>query len=507
LVRYNYPVHRTRSLKDALKLAMRLRDAGDYDLFRGQSHNFAPIPSIFRGGDRTLAIQRLEQFHSWLGERPELSSLHGNRDAVLAVAQHYGIPTPLLDFTTEPSIAAFFAQCGERVPRGEKRTGTIICGSRKQIRDSWADLNARHRTRAEGDLVRIVEIDVRNLWRLKAQHGLFLDVRVDENMFVMFTYLLHIEFPLKPVPEPEGYELIYPANKSHLELLLDQYFLVETYPEREKRLLEMFGAKIEVGDSRFIGEASSFRDAAFPPIHSSWSKECLDRWQHEPDEPHLANPGAGHEILRIDEKADLETTLETLKAQMSGLLGRTPSPRSLQLSWSVRDSGGREALDLHEEVDAGDERSSLAKYVRIIFDGMRTKPYTDENIAIAIATYVCLARFRGWEAMKSLWAGGPLGIEMDGASVRSRGFCGRTALAKALVPEFASYLVQAEAEAFREQSVELALAVLIDPQRMFVFEKFKDLFAEQVVPSIVQMRIEGDVFHFNPVSLRVFGLS
>ena len=41
---------------------------------------------------------------------------------------------------------------------------------------------------------------------------------------------------------------------------------------------------------------------------------------------------------------------------------------------------------------------------------------------------------------------------------------------------------------------------------MFVFDDFANVFAEQVIPSIVLERIE-EVFHFNVAKLRVFGRS
>ena len=98
MVDYQYPEHHCDSAEDAIELAQRLHDSGKYDLFRGQRHTFPIIPSIARPDvDGDVATERLNSFASWVTNTPDLKSLHGHADAILAVAQHYGIKTPLMD--------------------------------------------------------------------------------------------------------------------------------------------------------------------------------------------------------------------------------------------------------------------------------------------------------------------------------------------------------------------------------------------------------------------------
>jgi hypothetical protein len=101
-------------------------------VYRGQAEDWPLVPTLFRGDpapqelerrlDRTFAfIEALCRDDSGLRERAE--SGDSNRFLeLIAVAQHYGFPTHLLDFTRDIRIAAYFACTGAK----QGGTGSIL---------------------------------------------------------------------------------------------------------------------------------------------------------------------------------------------------------------------------------------------------------------------------------------------------------------------------------------------------------------------------------------------
>src|SRR5262249_2361565 len=145
------------------------------------------------------------------------------------------------------------------------------------------------------------------------------------------------------------------------------------------------------------------------------------------------------DVTTKDERTAKEQ-LTDMTSRIKQLFDSDPNFRSNVLTeWKVLDEDGTEILLPESDVDEAGSfiHPKVPHIVQLIFDGMRTKPYTDANIASAIAMYICLETAKsGWNFMKQAW-GHILGIEFSGGFTRGRGFCDPARITDALRPDFA----------------------------------------------------------------------
>jgi hypothetical protein len=207
-----------KNITEAVALAQSFKSEGRYRYFRGQRDARWGLAASFvrlNAADRHLALDRLKRFYSWIKSCEDLLPYITNDDQILAVAQHYGLATPLIDFTTEPSVAGFFATSGAKLGQ----LGCIMMIDPVDFSDFMVDVNDAYSINSH-----FLSVDVTNLWRLQAQKGLFLESKIPLDAIYDPDRIL---FPHTDQNSPIDPGLIYPKQKSHLELQLDHYFTQE----------------------------------------------------------------------------------------------------------------------------------------------------------------------------------------------------------------------------------------------------------------------------------------
>jgi len=135
------------NLAELMAIAKDQRFEGCATIFRGQSEDFPLVAKVGRQhypAKRSVPVESGRQTSGWRVDPREsgrawvertmleqfermapsfIPSLPGNRWEVLAIAQHHGLPTRLLDWTYNPYVAAWFAV--GRPPRVNQGPGVL----------------------------------------------------------------------------------------------------------------------------------------------------------------------------------------------------------------------------------------------------------------------------------------------------------------------------------------------------------------------------------------------
>jgi FRG domain len=504
IMEYNYPEHYAESAWEAIELAEYLKKSGKYDLFRGQRQNYDIQPSALRSGVNPQTVEKkLNEFANWVHRTPDLKSLHGNENALIAVAQHYGLKTTFLDFSRSPKIAGFFATDGGK--SGD--TGTLICVNKQRFNESWEDINRSYFEDEGRLLTEIIDIDVNNLWRLHAQQGEFLRCNVDSNVLEMFSFFLHIHFPQESRTKVLPKEKIYPIEKSHLEVLLDQYFLIDSYPERFKKMEEMFQASITVSEESLKSEVMGYFSAKkIPENHESWSQLMAKQWMVEPKENYLEQKVVESAQLIVPTISDMSSLETTIEGQLANIIEYCEPTARPNIKWSVVNEAGNELFFTGEGVTADRTNEfvefSVAEMVNSIYAGMRYLPYNAKQITRVIVRYFIMLFFSPYDVIEDCE-----GVEFSGGEVRGRGFASRSRIIGALRSDFFQRINSRKLDSKGKMEFRDTLFAARFVRSSYSFEGFIELFVEDLIPTQAALAIEKLVIGVNPLRIDVLGES
>lgn len=191
-----YKTYEARSVAEVMSIVRRRADQDFMTVFRGQREDLPLVPSIGRApiaadfgaiparrrsawyadpptrGVRLLEAVLLDEFEKMAPGHE--SNLPSDRWEMLAVAQHFGLPTRLLDWTTNPHVALWFVV--QRPPPPEQRRPGILWihvpGSDDFVTESERQRSPLDISRPTPDLP-IVYLPRFVTPRIRAQSGVF----------------------------------------------------------------------------------------------------------------------------------------------------------------------------------------------------------------------------------------------------------------------------------------------------------------------------------------------
>lgn len=483
-----------RNPSEALELAEKLRSTGKFDLFRGQSQNW-PVESTFNrkeGGDRATKLERFNAFYGWAKSTPGMQPYTQNDDSILAVAQHYGLATPLVDFTTDPSVAMAFAVQNKTTTEdavivlvNSKELGKFIEES-KFIRNI--------------DKIKVLRPTVPNLWRLEAQKGVFIDLPVVN--FESWFPFARIVFPALELPAPEQSPTLYPKRKSDLERLIDRYFMEErvkrgglfaaNLPTFSKmRTVELIEPDVQDG----INKA---RISSSLSQHHSWAGAKTARWRPDqiPHEQYRDAPSAPF-VIALESKTIGVATFNYL---VSTLL------KNLESGALNRDDLTSFKVEVPSDCSNAFREDKMVEGLSRIWDGMRRLPFPNLAISRALVRYLQIATHHG--RMSDVYDQ-PLAIEFGTklSGSYSRAFIS-SELPVDLVRDDIMSFIRADYKTSLSQNLKGLIDSIRSPNKLFEFSCFVDFIADQVIPSQEFERGPSGLAQFySPLDYEIFGLA
>lgn len=311
-----------------------------------------------------------------------------------------------------------------------------------------------------------------------------------------------ILFPFNgPVDHPTA-DMMYPKRKSHLEILLDQYFMRERML-RGRELLKKFGAtRIEISPPPDEGCNPHYVISGGIPHHSSWDQERLRPYLRPTAESIHVSLTDVQRMLPLDPELEPTKIGSAVTESVKEFLTADGDARRKLINWGTV-YGSNDPHDIF----FGD----CLPAVTAVWDGLRGLPYADADVARAIGNCVALQAAslrigrRSMQEAASLCFGKTIEVEfttVDGSY--SRGYVSEARLRLAVREDISSYLKSED----REQvlaSLQWTLAAVFAPQKLFQFNLLATLFAREIVPTQALWRSDDAVI-YSAARLRTFGL-
>jgi hypothetical protein len=371
-------IYKVNSVEEAISLANSFKSENKYDLFRGQSRDWEAISTIQRLTDETKRekIQKFNRLYDYFKNNELLKYYvkNGLTPEFFAIAQHYELPTNYIDFTSDPSVAAFFATTSPYSRIDDECV--IICLNIDDFNsfNNQLETSIKYFSKRNLEIPQIVNVELTNLWRLKAQQGCFMhlnfqgyDIHINRFHRIYFPY----KGPLKSIISTQ----IYPVRKSPIELELDKFFMNEIMILNDEIVQSSYDVIINASEPPENEYNYIFNDYLNIPIDQSWLN-IGSRWHNNNSITYLNDI----EINTIE--IDLSQTLNGFRNFINYFNESLIDHENILL---VKINIENSSVNLDIE-----KLNNLKKYTEKIWDGMRALPYSVDDIGTALYNYYFL---------------------------------------------------------------------------------------------------------------------
>jgi len=484
-------IHRVKNLKEALNLAKEFSDSGKYNFFRGQARNWPVTPSMARLNetDYKEGIEKLKRLFYFFETSEDLIKYQSNIDWFFAVAQHYGLPTSYIDFTTNYEIAAFFATNSKSNEIGKE--SVIVCLNEKDFND-FIEFSKLLYEKYKVVPPYICKIDVHNLWRLQAQEGVFLftpfpDV---EKLYDFDRIIFSFDAPYNGINVSQ----IYPEDKSELEIHLDYYFNNEERIVGRKRFRK-FAEELKI--PMHIMPDSEISDFLLTKEnHKSWESKNHSKWKFAFLEDWKTLENQERITLNLPENTNSyqkfsEITMLHFKTVANNL------KRNQTLNFVIDLNGNEESL---KKLTKKIEKSCVR-----IWNGTRNLPFSNYEIYTIIKDYIFFEYYEYvHERVYSINNEELIVLELTN-NYRSvtRCYARKSKIEEAFRNDIENILTKE----FSGRVSSLILLNVNKPQIVFDFDKLLNLFKQEMIAYQVAYNSEkiNPVIFYSPTELEILG--
>lgn len=444
---------------EALEKCIELTRSG-INLFRGQFRDFRTIiPSAHRDikPQHNLNIDTITEFTNWAKTIPELIEYRSD-EIITAIGQHYGMPTNYLDLTRNPKIAILFSKATDESQLPSE--SVIYCFKKEDL--------------LKVNEIKILEFDVKNLWRLEIQEGLFLEFLISGCGEKVFEKSIRIHYPCTKMNEEE-HTFLYPQRKSSLENLIDNWLyyngiqIMRSVSNDQK--IDVF-AKVSEDNINYYKERKRQKP------EQKWLQYSYQWIIHKREHISLITKQNQIYIPPVD----LTNIIESKRRLSSYIFNSIKMNKSIEALTFLLDSSTSSQLHLQ----------NMTKIINRAWDGMRVMPYTTEEMSNSLSLIILLvvARAAGHPNIE-LW---PRKLWGQTQILKMRPFSGGSMAGICSYNDFfdaieicESYklsLVRYAQKCISKDKLSI-FRFTDDPSHIFAFDKFRTLFIEQIIPTAI----------------------